>query len=75
MKMPPTWVFGYFPMGEGRLLCVCYDTLTFKSIPGVKEVDFERLAAASAINGSTPSNCRQVSESDYLELFRAAFEA
>lgn len=47
----------------------------FKSIPGVKEVDFERLAAASAINGSTPSNCRQVSESDYLALFKAAFEA
>jgi alcohol dehydrogenase len=47
----------------------------FKSIPGVNPVDFERLAAASAINGSTPSNCRQVSESDYLELFRAAYKA
>lgn len=47
----------------------------FKNIPGVNPDDFERLAAASAINGSTPSNCRQISESDYLDLFRAAYKA
>ncbi len=47
----------------------------FKNIPGVNPDDFERLAAASAINGSTPSNCRRVSESDYLALFRAAYKA
>jgi alcohol dehydrogenase len=46
---------------------------TLSSLPGVNPEDFARLAAASAQNSSTPSNCRQVSESDYLKLFQEAY--
>ncbi|MGE5483960.1 MAG: iron-containing alcohol dehydrogenase [Ignavibacteriales bacterium] len=47
----------------------------FSEQPGVEPADFERLAEASFINGSTPSNCRQVTRDDYLALFRKAYEA
>ncbi len=34
---------------------------------------FPRLAAAALANGSTPSNCRVIGKSDYLDLFEAAY--
>lgn len=45
----------------------------FKDIPGVKEADFERLAEASFINGSTPDNCRSVTKEDYLGILHRAW--
>ncbi|NPV70063.1 MAG: iron-containing alcohol dehydrogenase [Firmicutes bacterium] len=47
----------------------------FGSQPGVSPDDFDRLAEASFINGSTPSNCRTISRADYLDLFRKAYRA
>jgi len=39
-----------------------------RNIPGVRESDFEQLAKSSYINGSTPDNCRDISENDYLDI-------
>ncbi len=47
----------------------------FREIPGVDPCDFPVLAAASYTNGSTPSNCREITEDDYLELFSRAFHS
>lgn len=44
-----------------------------KDLDLVDPSDFLRLAQASAINGSTPSNCRPVNEKDYLALFQEAY--
>jgi alcohol dehydrogenase len=44
-----------------------------KDLNQIDPSDFPRLAQASAINGSTPSNCRPVSEKDYLALFQEAY--
>ena len=44
-----------------------------KDVPGVDRADFGRLAEASFVNGSTPDNCRDVSEEDYLGLLEKAF--
>ena len=41
----------------------------FSSLGYINPEDLERLAEASAQNGSTPSNCRQIEKSDYLKLF------
>jgi alcohol dehydrogenase len=46
---------------------------TFSSLPEVKEEDFEYLAQSSFLNGSTPSNAREISKEDYLDLFKKAF--
>jgi alcohol dehydrogenase len=43
---------------------------TFGSLDVVSEADFEKLADSSFMNGSTPSNCREISRDDYLRLFR-----
>ena len=47
----------------------------FRDLPLVEPEDFPRLAAASLINGSTPSNARELTESDYLYLLERAYEA
>lgn len=47
----------------------------FRDIPGVKEDDFERLAEASFINGSTPDNCRDITKADYLDILHRAWGA
>lgn len=41
----------------------------------VDPADFPRLAKMSLANGSTPSNCRTISESEYLELFVTAYKS
>lgn len=43
------------------------------ALPGIDPVDFERVAAASARNVSNPSNCREMTEADYLHLLRRAW--
>lgn len=46
---------------------------TFSSLPEVNENDFEYLAESSFLNGSTPSNAREITKEDYLELFKIAY--
>ncbi|MGC5323986.1 iron-containing alcohol dehydrogenase [Brevibacillus sp. SYSU BS000544] len=45
----------------------------FSSLDYVKLEDFAALAEASFINGSTPSNCREITAEDYLRLFEEAY--
>lgn len=45
-----------------------------RDLPHVDPEDFPRLAAASLINGSTPSNARELTEADYLLLLERAYE-
>ncbi|MCA1481677.1 iron-containing alcohol dehydrogenase, partial [Bradyrhizobium sp. NBAIM08] len=45
----------------------------FRDLPHVEPEDFPRLAAASLINGSTPSNARELTEADYLMLLGRAY--
>ncbi|MFZ5646854.1 MAG: alcohol dehydrogenase, partial [Bacillota bacterium] len=47
----------------------------FKSLPGVSPADFRQLARSSALNGSTPSNCREINEEDYLRLLIKSYES
>ena len=47
----------------------------FRDLALVDPEDFPRLAAASLINGSTPSNARELTEVDYLMLLERAYEA
>lgn len=44
-----------------------------RNIPGVNQADFERLAEASLINGSTPDNCRDIDKNGYLEILNKAW--
>ncbi|MFZ3587668.1 hypothetical protein ACOI1C_00010 [Bacillus sp. DJP31] len=44
----------------------------FSTILEVKETDFDYLAQSSFQNGSTPSNAREITKDDYLELFKKA---
>ncbi len=46
---------------------------TFSSLKGIVPADFPRLAEASVVNGSTSSNCREIKEKDYLDLFQVAY--
>ncbi|MCK9918214.1 iron-containing alcohol dehydrogenase, partial [Microbacteriaceae bacterium K1510] len=46
---------------------------SFSSLPYVRTEDFSQLARASYQNGSTPSNCRTITEGDYLRLFEEAY--
>jgi alcohol dehydrogenase len=45
----------------------------FADLPGVDPADFDRLAAASEENGSTPSNARKITKADYRALLDAAY--
>jgi alcohol dehydrogenase len=45
----------------------------FAELPGVDPADFDRLAAASEENGSTPSNARPITKADYRALLDAAY--
>ncbi|MFZ5643854.1 MAG: iron-containing alcohol dehydrogenase [Bacillota bacterium] len=47
---------------------------TFRSLSYIRESDFECLAEASFRNGSTPSNCREITREDYLRLFRESYK-
>jgi len=46
---------------------------TLKSLSCVSPADFQRLAASSLQNGSTPSNCREITGEDYLRLFQESY--
>lgn len=46
---------------------------SFRSLGYVQPSDFTKLAEASFINGSTPSNCREITATDYLHLFNEAY--
>jgi alcohol dehydrogenase len=46
---------------------------TFSSLPEANPEDFEGLAEASYLNGSTPSNAREITKDDYLQLFMKAY--
>jgi alcohol dehydrogenase len=46
---------------------------SFRSLSEVNPNDFEALAEASYLNGSTPSNAREISKEDYLDLFKKAY--
>lgn len=60
---------------ELRKLAMEIGIPTFKSLGYVNPDDFDALADASAVNGSTPSNCRKIEKADYLRLFHEAYEA
>ncbi|HRA48655.1 MAG TPA: iron-containing alcohol dehydrogenase [Thermomicrobiales bacterium] len=45
----------------------------FRDLPGVDPADFERLAAASEENGSTPDNARPITKADYLQILHNAY--
>ncbi|MDQ2683838.1 MAG: iron-containing alcohol dehydrogenase [Chloroflexota bacterium] len=45
----------------------------FSDLPGVDPADFERLAAASEANGSTPNNARAITADDYLHILKEAY--
>lgn len=46
----------------------------FKDLHNVNPEDFDRLAEVSQANGSTPSNCRKITKSDYIDLFHKAYK-
>jgi alcohol dehydrogenase len=48
---------------------------TFGSMTYVNPADFPALADASFRNGSTPSNCREITRDDYLRLFEENYAA
>jgi len=54
-----------------KRLCADVGLPAFSSL-GIKEFDLDLLADMSARNGSTPSNPRPMSKSDYIEVFRRA---
>jgi alcohol dehydrogenase len=58
---------------ELALLGAEIDIPRLKDLDMINPADFPRLAQASAINGSTPSNCRPVNEKDYLALFKKTY--
>lgn len=45
----------------------------FSSLSGVNPGDFGQLAESSWRNGSTPSNCREITREEYLRLFRECY--
>ncbi|MDQ2682625.1 MAG: iron-containing alcohol dehydrogenase, partial [Chloroflexota bacterium] len=45
----------------------------FADLEGVNPDDFERLAAASEANGSTPNNARAITADDYLHILQEAY--
>lgn len=47
---------------------------TFASLPEVNVSDFNYLAESAYQNGSTPSNARDITKEDYLQLFNKAYE-
>lgn len=47
---------------------------SFHSLPYVKPSDFPQLAAVARSNGSTPRNCREINQEDYLNLFDRNYE-
>ncbi|WP_078544317.1 iron-containing alcohol dehydrogenase [Litchfieldia alkalitelluris] len=48
---------------------------SFSSLPEVNPNDFDYLAESSYQNGSTPSNAREISKNDYLQLFHKAYKS
>ncbi|MGM0688479.1 MAG: iron-containing alcohol dehydrogenase [Bacillota bacterium] len=47
----------------------------FAELEEVDPADFPPLARMALVNGSTPSNCRTISESEYLELFVTTYNS
>ncbi|TLS36775.1 iron-containing alcohol dehydrogenase [Pseudalkalibacillus caeni] len=45
----------------------------FSSLTEVREEDFDYLAESAFLNGSTPSNARDITKEDYLFLYKKAF--
>ena len=45
----------------------------FKNLPGVQEKDFPRIVELAMQNGSTPSNVRTVTPSDYMQILEEAY--
>ncbi|MGB9866595.1 MAG: iron-containing alcohol dehydrogenase [Bacillota bacterium] len=71
---------GLTPIDAGKLLVSqLYELSRDIGIPRLRELgyvnpaDFQALAQRSFVNGSTPSNCRAITEQDYLELFEKAY--
>jgi alcohol dehydrogenase len=58
-----------------RQLCEDVGIPRMKDIEGINPDDFEALAVASEKNVSTPSNPREVTAKEYLNLFQKAYEA
>ncbi|MFC4323431.1 iron-containing alcohol dehydrogenase [Litchfieldia salsa] len=46
----------------------------FSSLANVNPSDFDYLAQSSFLNGSTPSNAREITKKDYFELFQSAYK-
>lgn len=61
-------------VSELRQLSKDIDIPTLKEIPCAREADFEQLAEASFINGSTPDNCRDITKSDYLDILHKTWK-
>ena len=55
-------------------LCRDVDIPKFNELPGVDPADFEALSIAAEKNVSTPSNVREITAADFLQLFRKAYE-
>ena len=56
-------------------LCCDVGIPKMKDVKGIDPKDFEALSVAAEKNVSTPSNPREVTAKDYLELFKKAYEA
>lgn len=56
-----------------RDLCRDVGIPRFRELDRVDPGDFENLARAAALNGSSPDNAREIGYEDYLALFRKAY--
>lgn len=63
--------------GVKALEKLCHDVgiPKMKDVKGIDPNDFKALSVAAEKNVSTPSNPREVTAKDYLELFKRAYEA
>ena len=62
-------------VAEIRRLMAAVGIPRFRDLPGVTPDDFPALAKDSAAHVCSPDNAREITEADYLALFRSAYEA
>ncbi|MBM7572309.1 iron-containing alcohol dehydrogenase [Aquibacillus albus] len=58
---------------EMKQLAIDINIPSFSSLEQVHPSDFDYLAEKSFENGSTPSNAREITKGDYLNLFKTAY--
>jgi alcohol dehydrogenase len=62
-------------VAEIRRLMAAVAIPRFRDLPGVSPKDFPALAQGSAAHVCSPDNARDITEADYLALFRSAYES